>query len=111
MHLGENRGWVLTFFCSQGGRCGDFLSSTEFPAGYRNKISNHRKIEGLYGEERERFDCSYNSLRGRRFKGNGKGVFQNPPFLPSNARAPLAFPSRPKSPFPSLSNACHAGYS
>ena len=30
--------------------------------------------------------------------------------LPLPPRAPLAFPSRPKPPFPSLSNACHAGY-
>ena len=30
------------------------------------------------------------------------------PSLPPSA--PLAFPSRPKPPFPSLSNACHAGY-
>ena len=29
---------------------------------------------------------------------------------PLPPRAPLAFPSRPKPPFPSLSNACHAGY-
>lgn len=58
MHLGGNCGWVpLTFFCSSGGCCGDLQS---FPLGSPNKTSNHRKIEGLYGEERERFDCSYN---------------------------------------------------
>ena len=45
------------------------------------------------------------SLRGRRSKGKGKAIrAQDPP------RAPLAFLSRLKLPFPSLSNACHAGY-
>ena len=42
-------------------------------------------------------------LRGRRLKGKRKGVL--------GARgAPLAFLSHLKLPFPSLSNACHAGY-
>ena len=46
--------------------------------------------------------CPYSlSLRGRRLKGKGKGVL--------GARE-SRFPSRPKPPFPSLSNACHAGY-
>ena len=47
------------------------------------------------------------SLRGRRLKGKGKGGFGRE----RNARgAPLAFLSHLKLPFPSLSNACHAGY-
>ena len=66
------------------------------------------------------------SLRGRRLKGKGKGVLggretrgareeggreTHSSLLP---HAPLAFLSRlklpfPKLPFPSLSNACHAG--
>ena len=45
------------------------------------------------------------SLRGRRSKGKGKAIrARDPP------RALLAFLSRLKLPFPSLSNACHAGY-
>ena len=60
------------------------------------------------------------SLRGRRSKGKGKGIRARDHArgrreggeLP---RAPLAFLSRlklpfPKLPFPSLLNACHAGY-
>ena len=48
------------------------------------------------------------SLRGRCSKGKGKGIR-------ARDHAPLAFLSRlkllfPKLPFPSLSNACHAGY-
>ena len=46
------------------------------------------------------------SLRGRRLKGKGKGVLG----ARETREAPLAFLSRPKPPFPSLSNACHAGY-
>ena len=50
------------------------------------------------------FILHLHSLRGRRLKGKGKGVL--------GAREMReARPSRPKSPFPSLSNACHAGYS
>ena len=57
------------------------------------------------------------SLRGRRLKGNGKGVLGAretqgaalPRSLPPCA--PLASPSRPKPPFLSFSNAYHAGYS
>ena len=48
------------------------------------------------------------SLRGRRSKGKGKGIW-------ARDHASLAFFSRlklpfPKHPFPSLSNACHAAY-
>jgi len=39
-------------------------------------------------------DCTERSLHGRRLKGKGKGVLG----------------AAPKLPFPSLSNACHAGY-
>ena len=50
-------------------------------------------------------NMNHNSLRGRRLKGKGKGVW--------GARemrgAPLAFLSHLKLPFPSLSNAYHAG--
>ena len=62
----------------------------------------------------------FTSLRGRRLKGKGKGIRARDHArgrreggeLP---RAPLAFLSRlklpfPKLPFSSLSNACHAGY-
>ena len=64
------------------------------------------------------------SLRGRRSKGKGKGIRArdhargtpnpNPNPNPPSSRAPrvlsrLKFPF-PKLPFPSLSNACHAGY-
>ena len=71
------------------------------------------------------------SLRGRRLKGKGKGVLgvretrrtleeggnpnltlpltlSLPPSLPPSSRAPIF--SRPKLPFLSFSNACHAGY-
>ena len=73
-------------------------------------------------------DFTYSpSLRGRRLKGKGKGVFgargtRKPgrarrerrklafPSFPPSSRAPvLAFLSRQKLPFPSLSNAYHAG--
>ena len=47
------------------------------------------------------------SLRGRRLKEKGKGETRN---AKREGRAPLAFLSRLKLPFPSLSNACHAGY-
>ena len=42
----------------------------------------------------------------RKGKGKGKGIRARD-LLP---RAPLSFLSRLKLPFPSLSNACHAGY-
>ena len=62
------------------------------------------------------------SLRGRPLKGRGKGVLgaretrgareeggrEGVSFPPP--RAPLAFLSHLKLPFPSVSNACHAGY-
>ena len=52
------------------------------------------------------------SLRGRRSKGKGKGIRARD--HTRGRRAPLVFLSRlklpfPKLPFPSLSNACHAG--
>ena len=71
-------------------------------------------------------DFTYSpSLRGRRLRGKGKGSFRRErnargevswrsklafPSFPLSSRAPvLAFLSRQKLPFPSLSNACHAG--
>ena len=53
------------------------------------------------------------SLRGRRSKGKGKGIRARD-HARGRRSAPLAFLSRlklhfPKLPFPSLSNACHAG--
>ena len=41
------------------------------------------------------------SLRGRRSKGKGKGIRERDHALPARAQIP---------PFPSLFNACHAGY-
>ena len=66
-------------------------------------------------------DNDNNSLRGRRLKGKWKGDLgaretrgaRGAPLAP---KTPFpfpfkrAFPSRPKPPFPSLSNACQAGY-
>ena len=68
---------------------------------------------------------SYPSLRGRRLKGKGKGILgaremRGPGRVrreggkcvsfPPSSRAPLVS-LVPKTTFPSLSNACHAGYS
>ena len=57
------------------------------------------------------------SLRGRRLKGKGEGVLcaRETRRAREEGERETAFPSlppssRPKPPFPSISNACHAGY-
>ena len=64
MHLGGNRGCVPSSV-SKVAVVEIFSPPQSFPLGIAIKLAIIENIEGLYGEERERFDCSYNSLRGR----------------------------------------------